>query len=104
MADDALAHDGKDLSRRLRRRHYGSRILHFAGHHAWHHHGVLSLYCRAHRSLRELPDPASDRGARHGVSIPECTVVLDLPAVMHRDLFGTLCDERSTDGRMDSLR
>ena len=98
----AFAEDGEDLSDRLCRRHHGARVLHLAGDDARHDHGLLSVHRRADRRFRKLPDPAADRRARHGVPVPERAVLLDIPGLLRRDLFGVVRDDRAhrwEDGR-----
>ena len=47
-------------------------------HHARHHHGVPLRHADA-RGPGQLPDPADDRGARHGLPAPERPELLGLP-------------------------
>ena len=49
-------------------------------HHARHDHGDLSAHRAVPRRLRQLPDPADGRRARHGVSLCQHAELLDLSA------------------------
>ena len=104
MADFVVAIDGEDLSGGLQRRHHGAGLLHFARHHARHHHGVLPVHGGADGRLWKFFDPAADRRAGHGVPVPQCPLLLGVPALLHRDFLRTVRDERRADGRLDGLR
>ena len=49
-------------------------------HHARHDHGDLPAHGAVPRRLRQLPDPAHVRRARHGLPVPEHDQLLGLPA------------------------
>ena len=59
------------------RRRDAPRVLQLAGHDARHVHDVLRHHAAAGRRVRELPDSAQDRRARHGVPAHQHGVVLD---------------------------
>ena len=84
-------------------RAHGSGLLSFAGDDARHDHGLLPFYGGAHRRLREFSDSAADRRARHGVSVPERAVLLDLSALLHCHLLRAVGGGRRAPGRLDGL-
>ena len=59
--------------------HHARRLLP-VHHHARHDHGDLPADRAVPRRLRQLPDPADGRRARHGVPLCQHAELLDLPA------------------------
>src|SRR5439155_4736301 len=71
-----------DAGRRDPAGHHGPRrrdpagVLHPAGHDARHVHDLLRDHAAAGGGVRELPDPAQNRDARHGVPAHQYVVIL----------------------------
>ena len=62
------------------RRHHPARVLQRVLHHARHDHDLLRGHADPGRVLRQLPHPAHDRRARHGLPAAEHALVLDRAA------------------------
>ena len=103
MAFDAFPDVRQADARRFCGRCHEAGVLRLSGHHARHHHGLLSVHGGSNRRLRKFPDPASNRRARHGVSFFERALVLGVFAVLYCHLFCPLRRRRRATGRLDGV-
>src|SRR5207247_1824906 len=85
-------------------RGHSAGVLHPAGHHARHVHGVLRHHAAARGCVRELPDPAQDRDARHGVPAHQHVVVLVVLRGRARDAVEPVRAGRRGPRRVDDVR
>ena len=82
-------------------RHHAAGVLHAARRDARHDHGVPGRRAARRRRVRQLPRPADDRRAGHGVPAPERAQLLALPRRRPRDGRGLLPAGRRRQLRMD---
>src|SRR6266704_766327 len=85
-------------------RGHSAGVLHPTGHHARHVHGVLRYHAAARGCVRELPDPAQDRDARHGIPAHQHVVVLVVLRGRARDAVEPVRAGRRGPRRVDDVR
>src|SRR5438094_917297 len=86
-----------------RRQHHAGRLQRLL-HHARDHHDLLRGHADPGRVLRQLPDPAHDRRARHGLPCPQHAVVLGGRQLGRHHVRELLRRGRAGGGGLDLVR